>query len=229
MALILQIDTATPVCSAAVSLNGAVVSEAFMDDGYRHAENIISLCRQVVEQSKYSISDLNAIAVSAGPGSYTGLRIGVSAAKGLSYGLEIPLITVSTLKMMALRFYAGHAAFDGLAIPMIDARRMEVYTGIYNREGDCLLADMALVVDSSAYGGIETNEKLAFFGNGAGKCRDVLEARFGNARFDLEALPHAAALSAPAHQAFEKGEFANLAYFEPEYLKPYQGTPPTQK
>ncbi|MEZ5174528.1 MAG: tRNA (adenosine(37)-N6)-threonylcarbamoyltransferase complex dimerization subunit type 1 TsaB [Bacteroidia bacterium] len=229
MALILQIDTATPVCSAAVSLDGEVISKALVDEGYRHAENIISLCRKVIAETKYSIQDLEAVAVSAGPGSYTGLRIGVSAAKGLCYGLEIPLLTVSTLRMMALQFYAMHTGFDGLAVPMIDARRMEVYTGIYNQNGECLLPDCALVVDSSAYGGIDPNAKLAFFGDGAGKCRDVLEPLFGNARFDLDAMPDAAALSKPAHQAFEKGEFANLAYFEPEYLKPYQGTPPSQK
>jgi tRNA threonylcarbamoyladenosine biosynthesis protein TsaB len=150
LALILLLDTATTVCSAALAEDGRILTHVSVNEGYRHAENVISLCRKVLSDAQKTTGQLDALAVSAGPGSYTGLRIGVSAAKGLCYGLDIPLIAVSTLQMMAANFYDHNPDFKGLAVPMIDARRMEVYTGIYNHQGECLLRDHALVMNESS-------------------------------------------------------------------------------
>jgi tRNA threonylcarbamoyladenosine biosynthesis protein TsaB len=228
LALILQIDTATPVCSAAVAADGIVLASASVNEGYKHAENIVALCLKVLHDSEKQKEQIDAIAVSCGPGSYTGLRIGVSTAKGLCYGLDVPLIAVSTLQMMAEQFYSSHPHFEGIAVPMIDARRMEVYTGMYDQTGTCVLADRAFIVNEQT---LETPDKqslFAFFGDGAAKCRDILEVAFPLSHFDLLAAPDACGLSRPAHRAFEQKQFADLAYFEPEYLKPYQGTPPTK-
>lgn len=228
MALILQIDTSTPVCSAAVAADGIVLASASVNEGYKHAENIVSLCLNVLRDAKKQKQQLDAIAVSCGPGSYTGLRIGVSTAKGLCYGLDIPLIAVSTLQMMAEQFYVSHPHFEGIAVPMIDARRMEVYTGMYDKAGTCVMADRAFIVNEQTLEAPDKQTMLAFFGDGAAKCRDILEASFPQSNFNLVATPDACGLSLSAHRAFEQKQFADLAYFEPEYLKPYQGTPPTK-
>ncbi len=226
MGLILQIDTATPVCSAALAAEGVVLSSASVNEGFKHAENILSLCLKVLSDANKQIDQLEAIAVSCGPGSYTGLRIGVSTAKGLCYGLDIPLITVSSLQMMAEHFYTLHPYFEGIAVPMIDARRMEVYTGMYNKSGKCIMPDRAFIVNEQTLEAPEKQASYAFFGDGAAKCREILEHSMPQSLFTLLASPEARGLSLSAHRAFVQKQFADLAYFEPEYLKPYQGTPP---
>lgn len=161
------------------------------------------------------MKDINAVAVSNGPGSYTGLRIGLSAAKGLCYALQIPLITVGTLQMMAQGVKNSEA---NLFCPMIDARRMEVFTALYDREGNEVMKPAALIIDENSFAGELKKNRILFFGNGAGKFKDICS--HSNVIFeDIEAdASHLAKLS---QQKFAAGDFADVAYSEPHYVKEF--------
>lgn len=225
MNYILHLESATSVCSAAVAVDGKLLASVSISEGYKHAENLLPLCEKVLVEAKITFDDLAAVAVSAGPGSYTGLRIGVSTAKGICYGLDIPLITVPTLEILARVFKAKHPAFEGYIAPMIDARRMEVYTNVFDSNLKALMNDSPLVIDETAYQEYLSENKLAFIGDGASKCAEILGLH-SNADFSFEVQLDAKGMVDYAFEAFSKQDFADLAYFEPEYLKPYQGTPP---
>ena len=215
--MILSIETSTEVCSIAFHKNGDLLFEDTSYEAYSHAERLAPMIRDAMAYQGIEKADLSAIAISAGPGSYTGLRIGTSTAKGLCYALDIPLITVNTLESMLLSLPAGYE--NHWKCPMIDARRMEVYCLLANEQNELINGVEAKIIDKNAFEQELINQKIVFYGNGAGKCQPVMMS--DNADFILNITPHARDIGALATKKFNKQEFADLAYFEPEYLKPY--------
>jgi tRNA threonylcarbamoyladenosine biosynthesis protein TsaB len=223
MATILHIETATKVCSVALSLNGEIIQlQEFKDEGYSHGEQLTVLIRKVLDLQGITTQNLSAVSVSAGPGSYTGLRIGVSTAKGLCYALNIPLISVDTLQSMAEVARIVYP-FSNLC-PMIDARRMEVFSLITNFEAEILKPVSADVLDENSYLDFEP---FVCFGDGAKKMEELWANR--NIEFDLDLEPSAKGQIAIAYQKFLKQEFEDVAYFEPAYLKEFYQAPAKSK
>ncbi len=221
---IIHIETATTTCSVAAGENGVLVVVRSVNDGYKHAENLLRLFEEVIKLAGWKNDELSAIAVSAGPGSYTGLRIGVSTAKGLCYALDIPLIAVSTLYSLASGFRSQFPDSDVLLCPMLDARRMEVYTALFSKNVERLKPDAPLIVE-----GLESvpellEQPIVFFGDGAEKCSDAL--KHPHATFINSIQISAEYMVQSAIDLYHSQTFEDLAYFEPEYLKPYQGKPP---
>jgi tRNA threonylcarbamoyladenosine biosynthesis protein TsaB len=221
---IIHIETATTTCSVAAGENGVLVAVRSVHDGYKHAENLLRLVEEVMQEAGWKNDELSAIAVSAGPGSYTGLRIGVSTAKGLCYALDIPLITVSTLYSLASGFKRQFPDSDVLLCPMLDARRMEVYTAVFSKNLDRLKPDAPLIVDALESVPEILEQPIVFFGDGAEKCEVVLA--HPNATFNNSIQISAEDMLQSAFDLYHTQTFVDLAYFEPEYLKPYQGKPP---
>jgi tRNA threonylcarbamoyladenosine biosynthesis protein TsaB len=220
MPLILHLETATAVCSVVLARNGEVVAFRERNDRNIHASYLTVFIEEVLAEAGIAPADLSAVAVSMGPGSYTGLRIGVSAAKGLCYGLDIPLISVNTLEAMASglaarKEYAG----DVLYCPMIDARRMEVYAGIFDHTQGQKLPVGAYIVEPGIFDPFLDNHKVVFFGDGAEKCRPAIT--HPNAIFNTEAGNTALNLCIPALKKYEDQVFEDVAYFEPFYLKDF--------
>lgn len=227
MAKILQIETATQVCSVALSMNGKTISVKEEIGQNLHASNLTLFIDEVIKAAGLAYSDLDAIAVSKGPGSYTGLRIGVSTAKGLCYALDKPLIAIETLKMMAVGFLAQNPDYPGLICPMIDARRMEVYTTIFDSELNELAPTSAKIIDETSFAELLAENQINFIGDGAEKCAEILT--HSNASFDNANFNSAQYLSPLAHKAFEQIAFEDVAYFEPFYLKDFVVTQPKKK
>lgn len=228
MAVILHIETSTNVCSAAVSDNGMVL-EHFEDyKGQNHAALLSGYIKQCLDYLKEHELKLEAIAVSIGPGSYTGLRIGLSEAKGLAYALDIPLIGIDTLKIMATSVMFNHDIDpDALFVPMIDARRMEVYTSVLDLGLNEKMKPSPLILDENSYAQWLDNGTVVFFGNGSDKAREVI--KHPNARFIANIHPLASDMLALAEMAYRRGEFLDLAYSVPAYLKDFQATTPKNK
>jgi tRNA threonylcarbamoyladenosine biosynthesis protein TsaB len=219
MRYILHIETATKVCSVSLSSDGELVQiREFKDEGYSHGEQLTILIQNVLEQQGITAESLSAVSVSAGPGSYTGLRIGVSTAKGLCYALNIPLISIGTLESMAE--VARVAYPDSSLCPMIDARRMEVFSLITNFEEDILKPVSADVLDENSY---TEFEPFVCFGDGAKKMAELWSER--DILFDWELAPSAKGQVHGAYQKFLKQEFEDVAYFEPAYLKEFYQAP----
>lgn len=215
--MILSIETSTEVCSIALYEDGALIAEDSSNKSYSHAERLAPMIYDLLENHNIPKSQLSAIAVSAGPGSYTGLRIGTSTAKGLCFALDIPLITVNTLESMLVDLpgnFKGH-----YKCPMIDARRMEVYCLLADEENITLEEVNAKIIDSKSFEEELREHKILFYGNGASKCKEVILSE--NAVFLDHITPHARNIGQLATQYFNEKRFADLAYFEPEYLKPY--------
>jgi tRNA threonylcarbamoyladenosine biosynthesis protein TsaB len=219
MSLLLQIETATTACSVALVQHGNVLAVKELDQRNIHAEVITIFIEQIFAEAGKVYADLDAIAVSSGPGSYTGLRIGVSTAKGLCFGLDKPLIAVETLQAMADGM-AKHITDDILLCPMIDARRMEVYTALFDSQGNRIRSTSAEVIDENSFAELLQDSKILFFGDGAAKCREVL-SRYPNAVFDTDFVNSAIHLSKGAASAFELEQFEDIAYYEPFYLKDF--------
>lgn len=221
MAKILNIETATSVCSVVLSVDGKVVTmqESFTKNS--HSELITVFAEKVVVDAGLKFEELDAVAVSKGPGSYTGLRIGVSSAKGYCYGLEIPLISIGTLTAMAWGMKENLFNKDlnnALFCPMIDARRMEVYTALYSDSLDEVEQTYAKIIDGDSFKNYLIEHQLIFAGDGAFKCKEVLDYQ-SNAVFVDDFHPSAKYMCEIAEQKFLKNEFENTAYFEPYYLK----------
>lgn len=215
MSLILNLETATKNCSVALSRNGkTILCKEISGQGYSHAEKLHVFIEAVLAQTGIGYAELSAIAVSRGPGSYTGLRIGVSAAKGLCFALGIPLIAVDTLQVLASQ--AGVA--DGIVIPMLDARRMEVYSAVFSETGEQLRETKAEVITADSFAQIE--EKAYFVGDANQKCKTVLQ-KPNFVFLDDIVYPSANAMSGLGFGKFEKREFEDVAYFEPFYLKDF--------
>jgi len=224
MAKILQIETSTQVCSVALSIDGKTVSLKEESGQNLHASNLTLFIDEVIKNAGLTYRELDAVAVSKGPGSYTGLRIGVSTAKGLCYALDIPLIAVETLKMMAVGFLFEHPAYKGLACPMIDARRMEVYTSVFDAKLSVLETTSAKIIDENSFSEILSEHQMTFFGDGAAKCAEALNHE--NAFFNKDNFNSAGYMSLLADQAFKQADFEDVAYFEPFYLKDFVLTQP---
>jgi tRNA threonylcarbamoyladenosine biosynthesis protein TsaB len=230
MAAILNIETATPLCSVALAINGQLTAQRETREEKSHAARLTVFIEEILKAEGLQIKDLHAIAIGKGPGSYTGLRIGVSTAKGLCYGAGIPLIAVGTLRIMFN--YAKEIIRDSsipldeniLFCPMIDARRMEVFSCLYKVSGEEKEPISAKIIDAVTYTSYLQTSKICFFGSGMDKCREVLS--HPNAFFLDEIYPHAASLAALSEVKFRNNQFENLAYFEPFYLKEFVATIP---
>ncbi|WP_158795753.1 tRNA (adenosine(37)-N6)-threonylcarbamoyltransferase complex dimerization subunit type 1 TsaB [Pedobacter sp. L105] len=227
MATILQIETATQVCSAALSVNGETIALKELAAQNIHAGSLTLFIEEVMEKAGVSYTDLDAVAVSSGPGSYTGLRIGVSTAKGICFAVDKPLIGISTLRMMAKGFLTLFPDYTGLVCPMIDARRMEVFTGLYDASLQEILPVTAKIIDEHAYEEELASGQITFIGDGALKCSDSILSV--NAAFSSLNFNSAANMSSLADQAFNSVHFEDVAYFEPYYLKDFVITPAKKK
>ncbi|WP_284653661.1 tRNA (adenosine(37)-N6)-threonylcarbamoyltransferase complex dimerization subunit type 1 TsaB [Flavobacterium terrisoli] len=220
MTYILNIETATKNCSVSLSKDGqTVLCKEIADQGYSHAEKLHVFIEEILKESKINFQELKAIAVSKGPGSYTGLRIGVSTAKGLCYALQIPLISVDTLQVLAQKVTQK----DGLIVPMIDARRMEVYSAVFDANHKKLMEVQAEVLTDNSYA--EMTETIYFVGDCQEKCQSVLTK--DNFVFLPEIVyPSANEMSPISFEKFTQNDFVDVAYFEPFYLKDFMLTKP---
>ena len=219
--LILQIETATTMCSVALSAGGELLALKELNERNVHAKEITLFIDEVMARAGFAYNALDAIAVSKGPGSYTGLRIGVSTAKGLCFALDIPLIAVNTLEAMAFGFMSHHPEMNGNALlcPMIDARRMEVYTAMFDTQLNMMEPASAKVLDAQTFDQYFTKHEMVFFGDGADKTQSLYLA-YSNYRF-VEFESSAAHLSGLALHKLKNKEFEDVAYFEPYYLKDF--------
>ncbi len=238
MALLLHLETATTVCSVALSKDGKLLATRESNEARSHAESITVFIEEVVSEAQLSLNDIDAVAVSKGPGSYTGLRIGVSTAKGLCYSLEKPLIAINTLQAMGYHLCKSVIIENiilslekqqGLLIcPMIDARRMEVYSGFYDLNNNTIRETSADIIDENSYSSILEKYKVVFCGDGAAKCKPVFE-KHPNAIFLDDINPSARYMPELAEAAYIKKEFVDVAYFEPFYLKDFFTPPPKNR
>ncbi len=220
MAYIISIETATPVGSVALHNNGTLLALRKNHDQRKHGENITLFVNEVVKEAGISLQNIDAIAVSKGPGSYTGLRIGVSAAKGLCYGLSIPLVAINTLEGLVHHpLLDSYRENDILFCPMIDARRMEVYCALYTNTGTLVQDTQALVIDDNAFHAPLNKKQILFFGSGAEKCKTILN--HPNTLFVDAIEASAEVVGKLVFKKFEQQQFENMAYFEPFYLKEF--------
>ena len=219
MARILLIETSTSVLSVALAVDGTVACERVCEEPRKQASLTAPLVKEVLDEAGLSARELDAVCVSSGPGSYTGLRVGVSTAKGVAFGAGIPLLSIGTLDIL-VSGVSGEGA-PQFIVPMIDARRMEVYTAVYSSEGERLTPVEAKVIGPDAFREYLEQGEVLFVGDGALKCREVIQSPA--ARFQ-EAHPLARHMAAAAQKAFEEEKFENLAYFEPFYLKDFVAT-----
>lgn len=229
MATILNIETSTQVCSVALTSEGQVLEHHENYDGQTHATLLSAYVKSALDYVHSRELKLDAIAVSIGPGSYTGLRIGLSEAKGLAFGLEVPLIGVNTLQLLVVSTMFNHFIDEDelLYVPMIDARRMEVYTAAYNPALEAVIEPQAMILDENSFANILESHKVVFMGNGSTKARDVI--KHPNAIFIDVVKPVAVDMLALAEKAFRESRFIDVAYSTPLYLKEFQATTPKKK
>ena len=220
MGLILNLETATTVCSVALAKDGELLSAEELNGDYTHAENLNLFIIRVLEKAKLSLASIDAVSISKGPGSYTGLRIGVSAAKGLCYSLDKPLIAINTLEHSAYACSQLHGDANALFCPMIDARRMEVYCAIFDKENKLISPTSAVIIDEHSFETILQKQKIFFFGDGAEKCKTILSS-YSNAVFVDAFFPSAKNMVSLSEKAFQNKQFEDVAYFEPFYLKDF--------
>lgn len=232
MALILCIETGTDICSVGLSRDGELVSLRESDEGRDHAKRVGVFVDELLRETGIAPDELDAIAVGMGPGSYTGLRIGVSFAKGMCYGLQIPLVAVGSLDALAEVAIEDNEAGildvkdwnDAVLCSMVDARRMEVYTRLFNAAGEPLSEVSAEIVTEQSFAEWRKDRQLVIFGNGAAKCREILpDATYVNI------TPSARGLARLAEQRLQEGKTEDIAYFEPFYLKDFIVIPSKKK
>src|SRR5665647_1242024 len=232
MASILCLETSTEVCSVALAINGIIVEEREDKSGKNHALLLTCFAEEVMKAQNRPFNQLDAIAVSGGPGSYTGLRIGVSTAKGLCYAAGLPLIAIPSLEAMAHHIISDtYAAGTGkneplYYCPMIDARRMEVYAAIYDQKMQVIRKIQADIIDHLSFSELLANHKILFFGNGADKCRTTIQ--YPNALFLDNIKTSASHMAELAETAYQNERFVDVAYYEPFYLKDFVATIPTK-
>lgn len=226
MAVILQIETSTTVCSAALSQNSSCIMERAEFGGLSHATMLPCFLQEMVDFSRKEQLKIDAVSVSCGPGSYTGLRIGVSSAKGLCYGWNVPLIAVDTLSVLCEGLIETGVMLDenDLLCPMIDARRMEVYTAFYNKNLEQVEPISATIISEDSFVEILKNHRVYFFGDGAEKCSKVLAQQ--NAVFVPNVVPLARNMTKLSATLLNQRKFQDVAYFEPFYLKDFIATVP---
>lgn len=225
--ILLHIETATDVCSVALTQGTEVLGVKESADGNSHSKNLLPFIDSVLKETNHVQQDIQGVVVSIGPGSYTGLRIGVSTAKGMAYSLGIPVITVSTLESIAQGAKQQAGACECDIVPMIDARRMEVFAARYDNDMNLMDEVTAVIVDEIAYSELLQKKEVLFCGNGMPKCKELL-SQFPNARFADFTLSAQYMLPA-ALKKWEAKDFADTAYFEPFYLKEYVAGKPNVK
>ena len=217
MALILSIESATKNCSVALAADGEVITlKELHEEKFSHAEKLHTFILEVMEDSDRKLADLDAVAVSKGPGSYTGLRIGVSAAKGLCYALDKPLISVPTLESLARQVEMTEGGF---VVPLLDARRMEVYSAVYNSRFEEVRETRAEIVEADSFSEYLDQNKVCFLGDGAAKTKELIH--HPNAVFISGRFPSAQEMAPIAENKAIEGQYEDLAYFEPFYLKDF--------
>lgn len=224
MSCILNIETSTNVCSVALSQDGVCLYEDVNMEGPSHAQVLAGYVKNAVSFADSHAIPIDAIAISKGPGSYTGLRIGVSEAKGVAYGRDAKLLSVPTLKLLTVPILLGHEELpeDALLCPMIDARRMEVYCALYDRALNEVVQTQALVIDSDSFKEYLDKQPIYFMGNGTDKCVETIQ--HPNAHFIKNIVPRAKNMIPLAEMAMAKEQFEDVAYFEPFYLKEFVAT-----
>ena len=229
MAVILNIDTTTTVCSAALTAEGMILCHAEDYEGRNHASLLSGFIKKCLHFAHERELKLDAVAVSMGPGSYTGLRIGLSEAKGLAYALDIPLIGINTLELLTTRvmFSSDEISEDSIFVPMIDARRMEVFTAAYDFGLNELIKPEPMILDENSFSEIlSSGRPVLFFGDGSGKASEVIKAP--NATFIPDVVPLAVDMIALSERDFALRKFIDTAYSTPLYLKEFQATKPKQ-
>jgi tRNA threonylcarbamoyladenosine biosynthesis protein TsaB len=229
--MILCLETATSLCSVALCDSSGVRNLRENNEGRSHASLLTVYIGEVLKESGLKAGELEAVAVSKGPGSYTGLRIGVSVAKGIAYGASIPLISVDTTLSM---FYGFRSFADGrydingtdLFCPALDARRMEVYYSVFDHAGKIVKGVRAEIIDGDSFSDLPLSSRIFIFGDGAAKCKEIIMRK--NLIFDDNFMISAAFMQRPAYEAFNKKLFEDVAYFEPYYLKDFLTTKPVK-
>ncbi len=226
--LLLSLETSSPVCSVALHriADGSLVGQSELRLDKSHSTHLTVLIEQLLANTGYQMADLAAVAVSDGPGSYTGLRIGAAAAKGLCFALDVPLLAVSTLRALAAQVATGTVRPENFLYgPMLDARRQEVYAALYTHDGREVLAPTPLILDADSLAEQLSHHSVLFFGHGAAKFRALLPAST-TAGFLTGIEPAAGAVGALALAAYHRQEFQDVAYYEPFYLKEVYTTTP---
>jgi len=224
LAIILNIETATKNCSVSIANNGVIKAIKELNNGnYSHAEVLHSFIVAVLKEASINLNQIDAVAVSKGPGSYTGLRIGVSAAKGLSFSLHKPLISVDTLTSLSHSISIN----EGLIVPMLDARRMEVYSAIFNHNNEQIREIKAEIIDTTSFVDYLQTNTMYFLGDGAQKCKEVISHK--NAVFVDDKFPSAREMAKLSFHKYELNDVEDVAYFEPFYLKDFIVVPEKKK
>lgn len=224
MAYILNIETSTKNCSVCIAKDGEVLSKKELNNGnYSHAEVLHPYIVEVLEKASISSAQIDAVAVSKGPGSYTGLRIGVSAAKGLCFAFNKPLISVDTLTSLshAISIENGHI------VPMLDARRMEVYAAVFNSNYKQTREIRAEIIEANSFSALLDKNKVYFLGDGAAKCKDIITHE--NAHFIDDKFPSSIQMAMLSYNKYKQKNFEDVAYFEPFYLKDFVVIPEKKK
>ena len=217
MAVILNLETATTNCSVSLAKDGETIAiKEHNTPNYSHSEQLHVFIQEVLKEAAVSFSDIDAVAVSKGPGSYTGLRIGVSAAKGLCFSLDIPLISIPTLESLAQQSKSKDVNF---IIPLLDARRMEVYSQVFDGRKQAIRETLAEIIDENSFSEYADKGNVLLIGSGAEKCKDLLTSP--NFIYDLSAVPSTDNMAVLSFKKFRASDFENLAYFEPYYLKDF--------
>ena len=224
MSYILHIETATKNCSVSIAKSGALIAlKELNTGGYSHAEKLHVFIEEVLSEAGIEFSDLSAVSVGKGPGSYTGLRIGVSAAKGICFALEIPLIAIASLTILARAVKED----TGSIIPLLDARRLEVYSAVFNADHTLVRETQAEIIDTTSFESYLEKGKVFFVGDGAEKCKAYIQHE--NANFITDAYPSTKEMCALSYERFLHEDFEDVAYFEPFYLKDFVGTKPKKR
>jgi len=231
MALLLNIETSTAVCSVALGKDGKLLALKENKEGMKHASHLTVFIESILKENGYTTADLDGVAVSMGPGSYTGLRIGVSTAKGICFGSNIPLIGLSTLQSMTKALLNTQNLKSLLKnpeqayfCPMIDARRMEVYTSFYNSNAEQVKDISADIIDENSFSNELSNREIVFFGDGSDKCKEVIKSDSGIFLDNITTT--AVGMIELAEQKYNNKELEDVAYFEPFYLKDFVATTP---
>ena len=222
MERIILIETSTALCSVALAEDGVITAYKESSAPKAHASLTAVFIDEILKEKGLTMSDCKAVCVSMGPGSYTGLRVGVSTAKGLCFGSGLPLIAVGTLDtLVAQAQVSGQIGNARYVVPMVDARRMEVYTAIFTPEGKQITETAPMIIDENSFAEQLAEGEVLFIGDGAGKCADMI--KHPNAKF-IQCNPQASAMLSPAQTAYKEKRFEDVAYFEPFYLKEFVAT-----
>ena len=221
--MILALETSTTNCSVALFKDGKCFSHIEENAGYSHAENLSLFVDELLKLNNISKNDLKAIAVNKGPGSYTGLRIGVSAAKGICFAIDKPLISIETLTSLSTAITVD----NGFVVPMLDARRMEVYAAVFSAGNKAIREIKAEIIDEDSFSDYLVKGKVTFLGDGAQKCQSILTHK--NAIFVADKFPSAKEMATLSFEKFQENQFEDVAYFEPFYLKDFLVVPEKKK